>query len=287
MNNFLYKLTKFVFGFFLINIIYLLVLIFTDWNIKKRIESISFENPNYELLVLGNSLAMDGIDTDFLSKNGIKSYNLSLGGSSVKTNYIILKEYLERYRNKPKRLILALGSYISSFENEEINPIVETTNTEYTFKIQDIPIVKFKWLGEELIKKIISNNHRNAIISKGQLKFRKKVADNTKFKQNTLNMKMYIKSKYIREIVKICIDNDIELMIFEMPGYRETRNDDLIGPYYLDYSLSKKIPLYNFNSKSFCNLFDSNNDWIGNSHLNEFGAFKFTKEMYNMNFKLK
>ena len=62
-----------------------------------------------------------------------------------------------------------------------------------------------------------------------------------------------------------------------MPGYRNTRNSDQIGPILVNFSNGYTAYLYNFNSMYFCNLFNSNEDWVGNSHLNEFGARKFTE----------
>lgn len=278
--KFIYKATAFSFIFIVINVLYLALLVYTDWNFKKRIESLSFKNPGYELLVLGNSLAMDGFDTELLTSYGLKSYNLAIGGSSIKTNYVQLNEYLTKNEKKPKYVILGLGSYMSSSEDGTVHPIVEFTMGGHRFTRNDLPIVKFQWLGVEFAKKIISSNHRNARLSYGQLKFQKKVPDSTKYTNRALNIKYYQNSYYIAEIAKICIENGIEFIIIEMPGYFNTQNQSEIGPTELSLENGCMVNLYNFNSKDFCEMFNSDEDWIGNSHLNEYGAVKFTKEVF-------
>jgi hypothetical protein len=67
-----------------------------------------------------------------------------------------------------------------------------------------------------------------------------------------------------------------------MPGYKETQNLSEIGPHLLNFNNGCSANLYNLDSKDFCTIFDSEKDWIGNSHLNEFGATKFTKELINI-----
>ena len=76
-----------------VNAIYLLVIIKTDWDFRKRIESLRFSSPDYDALILGSSLAQYGIDSELMTKHGLKSYNMALVGNSVKTCYIQLQEY--------------------------------------------------------------------------------------------------------------------------------------------------------------------------------------------------
>jgi len=54
------------------------------------------------------------------------------------------------------------------------------------------------------------------------------------------------------------------------------------GPYTLCFANGDSAKLYNFNNLDFCEIFDANRDWIGNSHLNEFGAVKFTNEIMSI-----
>jgi hypothetical protein len=262
-----------------LNFLFLVILIKTDWDFRKRVESLKFDNPVFDLLVLGNSLALDGIDAELLTDNGIISYNLAIGGSSPRTSYIQLKEYLEVYQRSPDYVLLGLGSYVSRLDGEEIHPVIEFTMENHKYSIRDIPLIKFKWLGVELAKKIVSSTHRNARLSYGQLKFKRISPDNTAYDSLDLDVQMFENSFYIGEIVRICRQNDIKLFIIEMPGFKNTQNSYDTGPFILNFSNGQSALLYNLNSRTFCEIFDSNQDWIANSHLNETGARKFTKEL--------
>lgn len=284
MKRFLYNAAVFSAIFIIINVFYLTILVLTDWGFKKRIETLNLNNPDFELVVLGNSSAWDGIDTKLLSSSGIKSYNLAIGGSSIKTNYIQLNEYLTKYDKTPNYVILGLGSYMGSFEGETIHPIVEFTMSSYNYTINDLPIVKFRWLATDIMKKVISSVHRNARLSYGQLKFKKKIPDKTSHVDRIFNINYFQDSYYTGEIAKLCNNYGIELIIIEMPGYRNTQNDSEIGPTIINFKNGFRAKLYNFNSKDFCEIFNSDEDWIGNSHLNEFGANKFTKEIIEVIF---
>lgn len=280
MKRFLIQLTIFGLGLLILNFLYFLLISHTDWDFIKRTESLNLSNPTFDLLVLGNSLAMDGIDTQYLSKQGLSAYNMAIGGSSLKTNYIQLEEYLNRYEQKPSYVILGLGSYMNNFERDDIHPIVEYTMEEHRYTFSDLPFIKFRWLGAELMKKIVSSAHRNATISQGQLKFKKIETDKTKRNPALqLNLDKYKSAKWILEILELCAAHNIQVFVIEMPGFKKTQNVDALGPYTLPIN-ENNYRLYNFNSQSFCRIFDDSKDWIGNNHLNEIGAKRFTKHLY-------
>ncbi len=283
MKNFIKRIFNFsiFFSFFFIgiNIVYFAIIASTDLNLKKRFEILKFNNPDYNLLVFGNSLAFDGIDTELLTRNGIKSYNLALGGSSILTSYIQLKEYLDKNKVKPHYVLLGINSYMESFDDRVIHPIVEVTMKDHKYKINDIPILKFKWFSVELAKKLVSKKHRKAKMVNGQCKFQKEITDNTNYIKYHIDLNKFKSSDLIGDMAKLCHDNGIELIIIEMPGYKNTQNVSEYGPYELRFINGCSAKLYNFNYQEFCSLLDPNKDWVGKSHLNEFGAAKFTKEL--------
>ena len=288
MKKFLVKASLFyiyfVAFFIVINVLYAGLLVLTDFNVKKRLEELSFENPDFELLVLGASMASDGIDTKYLSLHGIRSYNLAIDGSNYKTNYIQLKEYLESYAVKPDYVILGIRSNdIKKYDGENIHPIVEVTMPEHKFELYDVPIFKFKWLGFNLFKKIISKKHREIKIVSGQIKFRKINPDNTEYSDSSFfDARLINYSHWIGEIAGLCSQNGIKFIIINMPGYKETRNNSSEGPYRVNFDNGYSAELYNLNSKDFCKIFNDSEDWIGNSHLNEFGATKFTDKLLSI-----
>ncbi len=284
MKKFVIKLVCFL-GFFalffvLINIIFLASIAKTDYDFKKRLESIKFEDPVFDLLVLGASTAEDAFDAELFKANGFSCYNLAIGGSTIRTNLVQLEEYLDMYSTKPRRVLLGLNStLVDEFDNELIHPIVEVTLEGHKYKIEDVPILKFKWLGFEFLKKIVSKTHRNAIMVYGQVRFQKIVPDNTSFLDQYLDLAKFESSYWLSEITTFCNQNDIELIIIEMPGVRETQNLSEIGPHTISFNNGTSATLHNLNSREFCEIFDSNKDWTGNSHINAYGAIKFTKEI--------
>jgi len=286
MKKFLISLFKFasffLLFFILINGLFLLVIITTDWDFKKRHESLRFNDPDYELLAMGASSAFDGFDTELLTVEGIKSYNLALGGNSIHTCLIQLTEYLNKCVEKPTYVLLGLNSYAEDFEKDFIHPTVEVTMEEHRFNLNDIPLIKFKWLGFEFFKKIVSRTHRNAKLVQGQLRFQKSIQDPSSYAEVILDVRKFDSSNWLGELARLCHENGIVLFVFEMPGYRATQNCSEIGPYNLHFKNGYSALLFNCNNREFGSKFDSRTDWVGNSHLNESGARKYTEALLQM-----
>lgn len=278
MKKFVKNLAIFTLGFVLINVLFLAVIATTDWNFSKRLEAMNLKEPEYKVIAFGNSLAMDGIDTDYLTKQGKDSYNLALGGASLATNYVMLEEYLAQCKTAPQYAVLGLGSYVAKLEGKEVNPIVDFTMKGKTYTAEDLPIYKFKWLFTELMKKLVSAEHRSATVVRGQLKFTKTVPDNTKPQDNIFPKAEYENAEWLHKIAALCAKHNVALVVIEMPGNKKVQNTAAIGPYTVK-AATGEYRVYNFNNAEFCTQFDSDKDWIGNSHLNEKGAVKFTKSL--------
>ena len=269
-------------GFFvLVNLSFTIILIKTDWDVKKRIESINFKDPKFDLLVLGNSLSEYGVDTELLTSNGIQAYNLSLIGNPVSTSYFQLDEYLQKYSTRPKYVLLCYNSYLDTLDSDilSVHPIVDFTSKNRPKGFDDIPINKFRWLGREIIKKMLSPKHRKARLSHGQIKWAKTTHDNSSYRELYFDLEEYQTSKWISEIVRLCRENGIEIFIIEMPAIKHYQNINDVGPYKIHFHNGYFAFLFNFNSQSFCKQFDAEKDWIGRSHFNENGAAKFTEEL--------
>ncbi len=128
MKKFLYKslkFTEFAAVFFaILNVLYFGIVIKRSLEFRKRTESLRFDNTDFDLLIIGASTSFDAFDTELLTANGIKSYNLAMGGSSVKANYIQLKEYLDLYSSKPEYVLLGLNApLMQTFDDELVNLI--------------------------------------------------------------------------------------------------------------------------------------------------------------------
>jgi hypothetical protein len=168
---------------------------------------------------------------------------------------------------------------VETFDDDGINPIVEVTAKGYKFGVHDIPIVKFHWLGTEFLKKIVSRDIRKARLKYGQLRTERTKPDQTQFQMKDLDIKMFESSYWLGELSKACHDRAIRLMIIEMPGFMETRNILSVGPHRIHFNNVDQADLYNLNSFEFCKIFDPAEDWLGNSHLNQYGARKFTEAL--------
>ena len=264
-----------------INTVFLIVIATTDWDFVKRRESLNFKDPDFEVLVLGTSLAEYGIDTELLTSRGIKSYNLAFVGSSIKTNYIQLVEYLSRYKNKPEFVILAINSHLERFDQDGIQPVVEFTMKGHKYGIKDVPISKFNWAGMELLKKAIRKHYRKTYVSFGQKKSPTMYPDNSDYKESYLDLEKYKSAYWMSKIASTCNENGIEFLLIDIPGVRETQNVSPTGPYTLCFDNGDTAILYNFNSQEFCEFIDLDRDWSGMSHFNKYGASRFTDLLLN------
>ncbi|MEY8020109.1 hypothetical protein AB8P51_04720 [Muriicola sp. SD30] len=280
MYKFILKSAVFSFLFLALNFCYLFIIQKVDWNFAKRIEALNLENPRFDVLILGNSLAMDGVDTDYMSKKNLSSYNLALGGSSISTSLIQLKEYLTAYSYKPKYVIVGHASYTSFMKKDKkIHPAVDFTSENKVYGIYDLPMIKFKWMLVDNLKKLISKPHREAFLLKGQLKFKKKVADNTSLRDdNELNLDFYKNNEVLNEFIELCSYHNIQVFFVEMPGFKDERHPKKFNCKILNKE-SKNGFLIDYNTIVFGKIFDSKEDWIGADHLNESGARKFTEEL--------
>ena len=281
MQKFIKKIILFSVFFIVLNALYLYACIVWDWSFAKRVEALTMESPKYENIILGNSLAMDGMDSEVMSVHGEFTYNLSIGGASLKTNFIQLKEYLKIAGKNPKTVILGLGSYMNDFQREEIIPVVDFTMEGNHYGLKDLPMIKFRWIVFELIKKVIDPDHRNAKLNQGQLRIGRIVEDDTDYRNPLplLPLKNYTDAEYLKKIAHLCRTYDIRLILIEMPGFKRTRNQTSIGPHKLSLDGDTTIDLYNLNNIHFAAILDAKRDWLGNSHLNKYGAAKFTQEM--------
>lgn len=277
MRRFIIRVAFFFLLVVLSNLGYLIALQKTDFNFMKRIEALNLEAPDHDLLVIGNSLALDGIDTEELSENGYNSYNLALGGAGLATCLLQLEEYMSLYQHKPKYVVLGVSSFLGSFDAGGIHPIVDYTRIDQQGSYLDIPMVKFRWLFTEMLKKMVSKEHRNAYLKKGQLRFSRQVADNSNINENNVFPKeKYQSADLIKKIIKTCTDNDIKLVVVELPGFKKCRHQKSFDCFTLD-DMGENGILLDYNHFGMDEVLDSRTDWIGNSHLNSYGAKKITK----------
>ena len=291
MKRLIYRISIFIIIIIVFNILYIQFLKHYDYGFKKTYAIAKMENQDYDCIFLGNSVAYDGLDTGYLTKKGLSSYNFALGGENLQSSYIQLDTYLKK-NNKPKVVIYGLspGNYDGSNLPKKIHPSVAYNyGLIDKFTVRSIPVIKFQWLAIEPVKKLFSKDHREARVVKGQLRTRKIIPDNTRYKENlkkTIRIDDFDGAVYLFKMDSICSINNIPFFALGMPGYRSTQNEIPEGLQILKYGIDKNLHFINLNNREFCfKTFDYNKDWLGNSHLNEYGARKFTKYLYNNHLK--
>jgi len=266
----------------LINSVYLLIITRSDWNFAKRIESIRWDNPDFELLAFGTSLADYGLDAELLTREGVKSFNLALVGGSILTSSIQLDEYLTKYEKTPRYVLLLVNSHLEEFNQSGIQPVVEFTMKGQKINMKDVPISKFQWQTHELMKKALSSNYRSGYTSYGQTRRSSVSSDGTDYQDLVFDIEKYESGIWIGEMAELCAKHEIEFIVVDIPGIKETQNISDIGPYNLRFENGAAATLYNLNSREFCEFIDISEDWSGMSHFNETGAAKFTQELLHL-----
>jgi hypothetical protein len=268
-----------------LNLLYLKLAQKLDWNLSKCIEIYDFENRGYECLVLGNSMVLDGIDTQFLTEQGISSYNMGLGGANLQTTLTQLEHYLTS-NTAPEVALLGLApDTFHQFNFNDIHPIVDHVYLNRGgVSIKDLPMIKLRWMGREMLKLMVSKDHRNVEIVAGQLRLDRNTPDGTSYPEemtDTLDPGKYLRSAYLAQIDSVCRAHGTELIILEMPGFKEKQNLIPVGPLAIDRDDGKSYELYNLNNKELIvNLFDEEEDWLSMDHLNVKGARILSEYIY-------
>lgn len=267
----------------MLNLVYFFILLKFSPGFSKINTISKFENKEYELLVLGNSMALDGIDAAYLNEKGIKAYNLAVAGNHVATSLMMFEEYLKKNK-APKTVLVGLSSAVGqSFLNK-----VPYHNPEVDFfykpslwqNIKNPPLLNFQWLAVDMMKIVISKDHRNAKMIEGQWRTEKVIPDNSVF--NPLKQKKIdYSSPYLNKLINICREKNIKIVLVEMTGSNASRNN---LPYNYQVSLADKsnAKVYNLNNLEIGNaIVNPKTDWLSPDHLNLHGAKKETAFIYN------
>lgn len=282
MVKFLKKCGLFLALLTLLNVIYLLILICYSPGFTKMYETSKFNNHNYEVLVLGNSMALDGIDAELLTENGMSAYNLSVAGDHISTSLFLLEEYL-KFNEKPKIVVVGLSSAIGK---SYLNP-VPFTNPEVEFfyhpnwisNLSNPPMLNFQWLAVDLLKILISKDFRDANMVRGQWQTKKVIADNSVFKA-TNSIPVDYKDPYLMKLIILCESNGIQPVLTELPGSNSKRDN---FPFEHSVELKNKTArtLYNLNNYEISSkILNASSDWLAPDHLNQSGGKKITKFLF-------
>lgn len=271
-----------------------------------------YEEPknSLDVIFMGNSDVYRGVSPITLwEEYGIASYNYVSSGQRMWTAYYMLMESL-KYQ-KPKVIVLNMDSafnetkssesnYRKVFDNMKmsVNKIEAITAPVYKNKKKDIlsyvfPIIRYHSRWAELEKEDFRYAFKKeAFAYKGMdvTTLVKPYTDGTAY-MNRDNSKDEIKGnslKYLQKIIKVCEENDITLVLLELPSADSWSKD----------RSEKTAEFAKLNNKEFFDMnlkldeigFDWTTDTAdGGDHLNVYGAEKVSKflgkvlqEQYNI-----
>lgn len=267
----------------------------------KRIELIINGELNKEILILGSSRALNGIDPETIKKQTNKScYNLAYSGSNVEFHETIL-DLLIYFGQKPKTLIYNLDDPATLVEQkdliiyklEELYPFVYNdfineivcnkidksifaTNMSWSYRqnVNFIKALKYLFTGKEIPNKEINNiNSYGANLMDGvqsgfeNMEFKNQMLSYSKYKEHQPNVKSFLR------IVEKCESNNIELILTISPSF-----------FSKNIGFKNRIEqLTNFNYKinDYSDVFRDKNLFYNHGHLNKNGAVEFSELLSN------
>lgn len=260
------------------------------------------EKDSLDLLFIGNSDVYRGVTPmELWDEYGIASYAYTAPGERLWTGYYLLKEALE-YQN-PKVIIMDVdnvftvshsssGNYRKVFDNMKNNSI--------KWEALNDPIYEFS-LGNKLSYyfPIFIYHNRYAELTKDDFKYAfydyhfaykgldmigkqvpyEKGFDYMDEKAETKEIPDKTKV-YLDKMVKLCKDNNIELVLMELPSassWNMAKHNAIS-----EYANNNDLPFIDFN----LNQDETSFDWMtdtsdGGDHLNIYGAQKITKYLGN------
>jgi len=284
--------------FILIGIIELTLTIYEDSLSKDLAHINSFErisNNNNDILVIGNSLTREGINSQLIERNinNRMKPKLKIGyiypdDTSVIEWYHIFVNYYFQPKIYPKNLFIIFAQdqlASSKIQFEEIQRISKYTQFESLFNIiideglslsQSIDLYLSKvfrlYSNRERIKKRILDimpNYRTTV---------RKL--NKKLKPNESKTEVKRKYSHLNKLIELINKLNIQTTFIAIP---------ISKPYIIDTELIKII-----NNSQYCRLVDfqsttkyKENDFIDGYHLGQDGASKFTDQLVEIILSIK
>ena len=266
MKRFIHQIGSLLALLVAINFIYAIVLIKTDWNIKSSVQFFHKNHENIDVLILGNSLGMDGIDAEIMSKeSGLNCYNASIEGGNL--NDVLYRFQFALKKNRIKMVII--GSNVDYYSDcGELHMVTRGfSKKSYIFQNH---LSKYHSFHMGVIKKIISSKHRNSQLVLGQLRYENFYIDNSELEYHDVEVNLGNLACF-QSISELAEANDINLIFVNMPLFKNRRQ--------IFYQYPHELNLVNLNGPSIQNLIDSKLHFGSVNHLNKHGAKVITKRL--------
>lgn len=259
-----------------------------------------YEEPkdSIDVIFMGNSDVYRGISPiKMWDEYGIASYNFVSSGQRMWTAYYMLEECL-KYQ-KPKLIVLNMDSafneskssesnYRKAFDNMKFGKTKLTAITDPVFKNSKsdilsyiLPITRYHSRWSELTTEDFTEALKEEDFA---YKGMDMITDVKPYKQNYDYMKKdhskekigKKSSKYLEKIINLCKENDIPLLLMEIPSAESWSKDlsDKTSEFAKEHNL--EFVDMNLNASEFG--FDWNADTCdGGDHLNVYGAEKVSE----------
>ena len=297
MKKFLINVLLFLIYIFLADKLFIVIRNYTPKKeIDKRLEYLVNGKINSKILIFGSSrAARDIIANEITKKLNVSAYNLAYPGSNIDFHNFLLNQLLLNGNKKPETIVLVMD------EPKEI-----VANSSIQFRLDRIyPLVKYKVIRDEFIEREHKSNILSGLMVINTLRLSQfdlsekqfnvldsllpcgsmpiSVLSNNFYKDySTIHNEYDLKneSEYLKEkllsFVKICLKNDIQLIIAFPPQFKvnnyhfTTRIKNLIGE-------KVKYLLYDTIRTEY-----KTKDYFYNAgHLNKKGALIYTEEVIN------
>ncbi len=295
MKKFLIRLLIFGAFFFALDKLFIFVRNASpDLEVDRRLEMIMKGEVKSDIVVLGSSRGARSVIAEQLTDTlKTSAYNLAFPGSDITFHEYVLESILTIKGNKKPKLVVLVVD-----DSDELKP-----SKSLKFRLDRMyPLVKYKAIRDKMVerkeKKPIVNellvlhqlNKSNFLFK--QRKFTKndsimpcgsmpishqKKTFDKKFGTEPYNYsredELIQKIKAMRSLVKMCKDNNIQLIIAIPPNFRKTtigfkeRMEDMLNGYGLVWTYDETKPEY------------SNPDYFfDNAHLQKTGSIVYTGE---------
>ncbi|OYU85068.1 MAG: hypothetical protein CFE24_03670 [Flavobacterium sp. BFFFF2] len=281
MNRFLFKCLLFFVIAAGLNLGYVIFLKAMSPTYQKVDDARDLKDKNVDLLIFGNSMALDGFDAQWLTKQGIPSYNMAVGGCHISSSTMQMEHYLQ-HNKAPKYAVLALSgaignSYLNKipYPNPEMEFVYHDGPKEW---VSNPPLLNLQWLFIDALKIVISKEHREATIELGQWRTQKCIPD-----QGIAGSHVVLPRYYVQQLLPFlasCKTHHIEPILVEMPAGVSKRNH-LPAQYNISLA-GTNYTVFNANASTESATFiDDQTDWLSENHLNVHGGEKFTKYFFD------
>ena len=247
-----------------------------------------------DIMILGNSRGYRTFnDNDFENKINKKTKNYSVIGSSTKINEIIIKDYIDIYKEPPKIIILEISSLLS--ENEALKDFrIFGYKSKRVANLVKKKYPKMYYAGNltnlfQLNNSTFFNGIQKIFITykyKSLNGYMKMDFNNINSSGNTFKKEEYSYEPYLHEnitslnrIILLCKENKIKLYLLIAPFYpKKLKVEEKSYNAWLKKIKEnfKEIPIINF-AKSL-NEIKYFYDW---KHLNKEGTEKFQEIFFN------